>query len=364
MYNRIAFAMFILAITLPAAAVDSQPAAASAPSRANLLFQDFPSRFADGNCLQGLPPPEILEGAAKPAFCKSAKPLLFDMHHTPMPTKLLLDESAGPGSGYDTLYVDFQDDGDFTNNPVYKAVPFHGTMFPDAAPVVLYFRDVHLPRNHKQGTSAHVQIYIEQLPGWPEDITALHPRIIPQRWAVGSVTLGDKHVPAALIDRNWDETFVDKRGLNLQEYRQVFPRGDYLLLGLDRESQLQPCDLDASKGSARLVLNEYVSLDAQVYQVRTAKLPDGVWLDLVPVELPMGTQRFPLQLRIPQLLLIGTRISGIVHKPTREVRLPADTYISPQMGEALLVIRPAPHDQAKPVAATRSAASAPSSENH
>ena len=110
------------------------------------------------------------------------------------------------------------------NDSAYKATPFAGTMFPNAEPVVLYFRDVHMPRNRKQGTSAHVQIFIEQWPGWPEDITALHPRIIPQRWAIGEVTVGEKRVPAAMIDRNWDETYVEKRGLNLANHRD-FPRG-------------------------------------------------------------------------------------------------------------------------------------------
>lgn len=272
----------VLVLMAGAAAMAADPSSQAAGSpKANLLFADFPARFADGNCLQGLPRPDVLSGPDKPAFCKSDKPLLFDMHHTPMPTKLILDESGGTGKGYDTLYVDFDDDGNFTNNPSYKATPFAGAMFPEAAPVVVYFRNVHLPRNLQQGKSCHVQIYIEMLPGWPQEVTALHPRIIPQRWAVGSVTVGDKQVPAAVIDRNWDETYVEKAGLNLAEYRK-FPRGDYLVLGLDGEPRLQPCDLDENRGSVRLVLTEYAAIGTQVYQVQAEKLADGVYVQLLP----------------------------------------------------------------------------------
>ena len=358
MHRLIAFCVFVLAIGLPAVAADSPVPAAVTRPRVNLPFADFPSRFADGNCLQGLPKPVILQGQDKPAFCKSDKPLLFDMHHSPLPTKLILDASGGPGTGYDTLYVDFDDDGDFTNNPVHKATPFSGTMFPGAAPVVLYFRDVHLPRNLKQGKSARVQIYIEELPGWPREVTSLHPRIIPQRWAVGSVTVGGKDRPAAMIDRNWDETFVDKRGLDIREYNRVFPRGDYLLLGLDGESRLQPCDLDANRGSARLVLTEYVAIDTQVYQVQAEKLADGVNLSLVPVQPLMGVLHLDRDARAARLLLIGTSNCAVVHQPWRDIHLPADTYISPQMGGTLLTVRPdspLPHQLAKAAATSQPA---------
>ena len=357
MCRLIASCVLVLAAGLSAMAADRPMPAAAARPRVNLPFADFPSRFADGNCLQGLPKPVILQGGDKPAFCKSDKPLLFDMHHSPLPTKLILDASGGPGTGYDTLYVDFDDDGDFTNNPVYKATPFSGTMFPGAAPVVLYFRDVHLPRNLKQGKSAHVQIYIEELPGWPREVTSLHPRIIPQRWAVGTVAVAGKEIPAALIDRNWDETFVDKRGLDIREYPRVFPRGDYLLLGLDGETRLQPCDLDETRGSARLVLTEYVAIDTQVYQVRAEKMADGVSLSLVPVQPLMGVLHLDRDPRVARMLLIGTLNCAVVHQPGRDIHLPADTYISPQMGSALLVVRPddpSPHELAKPALATQS----------
>jgi hypothetical protein len=359
MQRIVALWMLVLMVGATAMAADPPASAAITQSKADLVFADFPSRFADGNCLQGLPRPEILEGEKKPAFCKSDKPLLFDAHHSPMPVKLLLDEAAGPGKGYDTLYVDFDDDGDFTNNPVYKPTPLAGTMFPGAEPVVLYFRDVHMPRNRKQGTSAHVQIFIEQWPGWPRDITALHPRIVPQRWAVGEVTVGGKRVPAAVIDRNWDETYVDKRGLDLAEYR-AFPRGDYLVLGLGGESRLQPCDLKEGFGSARFVLTEYLVIDEQAYQVRAEKVAGGVRLELVPVQLPMGTLHFRLPLRVDRIRLIGTKTCAIVHDPGQDLRLPADTYITAATRDALLVVRPGeipPREPGKAGAATRSSTS-------
>ena len=320
-------------------AVATQPLPAEPRPAVNLQFEDFPSRFADGECLQGLPRPAVLKGDNKPAFCKSDQPLLFDMHHSPMPTKILLDESGGTGTGYDTLYLDFDDDGDFTEHPVYKPTPFAGTMFPDAEPVVLYFQHVHVPRNLKQDRSAHVQIYIEQWPGWPDDITALHPRIIPQRWAVGTVQLGDRQVPAALIDRGWDDTFTDRKGLNTQNPRAL-PRGDYLVLGLDGETHLLPCDLQDTAGSARVILNDYLAIDDQVYQVSAERFAEGIHLDLEAATVPMGALRLERLPKTRRLVLIGTKTTAIVRNLTGDILLPADTYVSPQLGDWLYTVEP------------------------
>lgn len=329
----------VLLVSMSAVASDQAAFRDRPEPRVNLRFADFPSRFADGNCLQGLPRPEVLDGDSRPAFCKSDKPLVFDATRSPMPTKLLLDASGGPGKSYDTLYVDFDGDGDFADERAYKATPFAGKMFPDAEPVVLYFRDVHMPRNRRQGTSAYVQVFIEQWPGWPEDITALHPRIIPQRWAVGEVTVGEKHVPAAVIDRNWDETYVEKRGLDLAQHHS-FPRGDYLLLGLGGEPRLQPCDLQDDAGSARFVLTEYLVIDEDVYQVQAEKGADGVRLELVPARVPMGTLHLRTPPRVERIRLIGTRTCAIVHNPGQDLRLPADTYVSSVAPDSLLVVQP------------------------
>jgi hypothetical protein len=318
-----------------AAAAESQPAV-------NLRFEDFPSRFADGNCLQGLPRPEVLTGQKKPAFCKSDRPLLFDMHHSPMPTKILLDESGGTCAGYDTLYLDFNDNGDFLDDPVYKPTLCLDTMFPGAEPVVLYFRDVHVPRNLQQGRSAHVQIFIERLPGWPQDITSLHPRFIPQRWAVGTVALDGRQVPAALIDRNWDDTFTDKRGLDVNRTPPDLPRGDYLVLGLDGEEGLLPCDLDEYAGSARVVLNEYLAVNDRAYQVKADKQAQGIHLELVPTSLPMGTLNLDPAPKVGRLVLIGTKTTAIIQSPGGQVRVPADTYFVPQLGSRLYTVGRSP----------------------
>lgn len=326
------------ATTAPASAPACAPVATTAPAvsavevpeAVNLPFADMPSRFADGECLQGLPRPVILTGVDKPAVCKSDQPLLFDMHHTPMPTKLLLDGPAGQPASYNTLYVDFDNDGDFAEHAPYTATPFAGVMFPDAEPVVLYFRDVHLPRNLAQGLSSRVQIFIEQLPGWPEDVTALHPRIIPQRWAAGTLLLGDRPIAAAVIDRNWDDTFVTRAGLN--PARAALPRGDYLVLALDGEPELLPCDLKDEVGSLRLVLNDYLAIDDRVYRIEASRQPEGVRLVLVPAGIPTGTLTLDAVPPAARLVLIGTKTTAVVHQPGRELRLPVDTYWSPQLG--------------------------------
>lgn len=319
----------------------SQPVPATTTQPAvNLCFENFPSRFADGNCLQGLPRPVVLTGENRPAFCRSNRPVLFDMHHSPMPTKILLDESEGTGTGYDRLYLDFNDNGDFLDDPVYKPALCPGKMFPNSESVVLYFPNVHVPRNLKQGRSAHVQVFIERLPGWPQDVTSLHPRIIPQRWAVGTVRLGERLVPAALIDRNWDDTFTDKRGLDASRTSPDLPRGDYLVLGLDGEKSLLPCDLDEYAGSARVVLNEYLAVNDCLYKVKADKQAQGVHLELVPASLPMGKLKLDANPKVSRLILIGTKTAAIIQSPGPQVRVPADTYFAPQLGDRLYTAEP------------------------
>lgn len=322
-----------IAATQPAA---TEPLASGSAPAVNLRFEDFPSRFADGNCLQGLPRPVVLTGEKKPAFCKSDRPLLFDMHHSPIPSKMLLDESAGTGAGYDTLYLDYNDNGDFLDDPVYRPTTCLDTMFPGSEPVVLYFRNVHIPRNLKQGRSCYVQIFIERLPGWPEDITSLHPRIIPQRWAVGTVRFGEWEIPAAVIDRNWDDTFVTKAGVDPNRVPSDIPRGDYLVLGLDGEKTLRPCDLDEYAGSARIVMNEYLAINDMAYQVKATKQPGGVSLKLVPANLPRMTRPLPGAGKAGWLALYGTKVSAVVLHPGREITVPIDDYYAPQMKGAIL----------------------------
>lgn len=273
--NRVLHALLCGGICLSAVLAGCRSHRAATCDATLLLFTEFPSRFADGNCLQGLSRPVVLPDADRPSFCQSDQPLLFDMHHSPMPTRLLLDESQGTGGGYDTLYLDYNDNGDFLDDPAYRATAFEGTMFPDGQPVVLYFRNVHMPRDRKQSRSCLVQIFIERLDGWPNDITSLHPRIIPQRWAVGTVLLNGKAIPAAVIDRNWDDTFITKDSGGMSH-------GDILVLGLDGETTLQPCDLDEHHSSARFVMKEYLTIDGAVYRVEASKESGGVRIQLLP----------------------------------------------------------------------------------
>ncbi len=60
------------------------------------------------------------------------------------------------------------------------------------------------------------------------------------------------------------------------------PRGDYLVLGLDGEKRLVPCDLDDFAGSARIVMNDYLAIDGKVYKVIASKQAGGIALALRP----------------------------------------------------------------------------------
>jgi len=305
---------------------------AEAASVVDLVFEKLPVEFADFFCIQGIGPPDI--PAEKPAFCRSDRPLLWHNPKSVFPIAILFDESGGTGKGHDTLYIDFDNDGEFLDNPVYKAVPFRGEKGPDGAPVAAYFENVHIPRSGRRGLSAHVQVFLEHAGGFcgfpPSGPQTHNCVIIPQKWAVGSVKVDGVTMPAALIDRDWDDRFVTKKGLNLKEHPQRFARGDYLVLGIDGEKALIPGERFLRQGgSAHGILTDYLVLNSGIYRVQAEQFEEGVRLELIPAELPTGTVNLSVQPEDNRLLLIGTKTCVLLSNPGRQITLPADTYYAP-----------------------------------
>jgi peroxiredoxin len=300
----------------------------------NLVWRDFPVGFADYFCIQGtgyavVPNP-------KPAFCKSGKPLLF---HTPKGTitsAMLLDESQ-PGGLYDTLYVDFNDNGDFQDDPVYRAQPYHGVA-PDGGAVHAYFTNVHIMRVQARNIAAHVQIFLKDATWDTKGEPPYTICIIPQRWAVGTVQLKDRTAPAAVFDRNWNDSAIDQVGLNLSEYKDRYPRGDYLYLDPDGGQELRPGSLGngPDNGSPHTILNEYLQIGVDTYKVKAAQSGDGVQLDLTPVHVPMGKIR--VRTMYPGGRIIGLKTSLLLQgepSPISAILVPADTYAFFGMDNAL-----------------------------
>ena len=268
-------------------------------------------------------------------FCKSKHPLLFDQANATFPVPILFDESRGTGSGYDRLYIDFDDDGDFLDDPVYRATR------PDYAPqramdqdVVAYFENVYIVNNRRHKRLAHVQVALSS--SRSEDGSDYwRCTMIPQSWAVGKIKLAGKSIPVALIDRNWNDRVTDAAGLKLSEHPGRYPRGDYLLLGIDGEQGiLPPTSADGTGGSARGILTEYLVLDSGTYKVQVSQSDDGAKLTLTPAELPTGKLKLPDRLVGARVLLIGMRTCVLLAKGDKEVTVPADTYYAPRVGRS------------------------------
>lgn len=315
-----------------------------ADSKVNLVVRDFPPRFADYNSMQGMPGPVILD--PRPAFCKSNRPLLFDLtRHGVLPVKIILDQS-GPGSAYDTFYMDFNGNDDFLDDPVYKASPFDGSGTSMDRLVRGHFRDVHIVRNRVHKVTAHVQVMIMAGPSWPTDPKACYLLFMAQKWAVGTVKLDGQEVPAALIDRTWNDSFIDAAGLNPAEHPNVFPRSDYLVLAIDGEDKiLSTGRLLNEGGTAYGLLAKYLLLNSGLYEVKTEQTAEGVRLELLPAApLPMGELEFAdVSRRLDPLMMIGINTCVLLKKPGQTVRVPADTYYVPASmnmpgGDALVTV--------------------------
>jgi hypothetical protein len=301
-----------------------------AQPKANLLLQTLPVEQADFYCIQGLGPPA--EPADKPAFCHSQRALLWPVGRFQHP--FLFDESGGTGTGYDTLYVDFDANGDFLNDPIYKAVPAPRAEGPDRPTVLAYFPNVHIVENRPRDRYPHVQVFLEQ------SGASYNCCIIPQQWAVGTVTIDGKPTPAALIDRNWNDQVTDQAGLNLDEHPEKDPRGDYLVLAIDGEQTLVPGKESLGRGgSARGILTQYLVLNSGTYEVNAQQSPQGVNLRLVRTTLPAGTLALPSPSEDDRLLLVGTKTCVLIRNPSGRINLPADTYLALGRGNETFAIQ-------------------------
>ena len=304
--------------------------------------------------MQGMPGPVIAD--PKPAFCKSDKPLLFDLTKDGvLPVKIILDQSAGPGGAYDTLYMDFNGNDDFQDDPVYKASPFAGGSMLFTRLVRGYFRDVHIVRNRLHKVTAHVQVMIMASAAWPADPKACYLLFMAQKWAVGTVKVDGKDVPAALIDRTWNDSFIDARGVNPAEHPNVFPRSDYLVLAIDGEDRLISTGQFLNEGgTAYALLAKYLQMNSGLYEVKAEQTAEGVRLELLPAApLPMGELEFADGLRLDPLMMIGINTCVLLKKPGQTVRVPADTYYVPASmnmpgGDALIIVDA--DDEAQPQA--------------
>ncbi|HUW85181.1 MAG TPA: carboxypeptidase regulatory-like domain-containing protein [Phycisphaerae bacterium] len=301
----------------------------------NLVFEKLPAEQADFHCMQGMGLPQ--QEVEKPEFCRSERPLLWHRPTGGIVAAMLFDESAGTGTGYDTLYVDFDGDGEYLDDAVYKSTPCDGRAL-DGGAVGAYFENVHVVRNRERNRFVHVQAFLEAFGPIGDPSARYNLVMIPQRWAVGRVTVAGRSLPAALIDRNWNDQVVDMAGLNLKEHPDRFPRGDYLVLAIEGEQRLIPGRNSlGGGGSARGILTRHLVLNSGVYEVKAEQTAGGVKMEFVPLQVPTGTLDLPSFPADDRLLLIGTHTCVMLSAPGSEVVVPADTY-RPGVGKEIVTV--------------------------
>jgi len=349
------------AVLLLAAAIvllpSVQAADTDAPDKPNLVFEKFPIEQANYYVTQGLGRPPTV---GKPFdFCQSDKCLYWPCREgVIVQSGLLFDESGGAGSGYDKLYVDFNGDGDFEDkdDAVYEATPCGVTAATDGVGrVAAYFENVHFTQNPVHERYAHAQVFlncVETRRGGilgfgGQTVTAYNCLLIPQQWAVGTVTIGGKEVRAALIDRDWNDKVTDLMGLNINEYERRTPRGDYLVLDIFGIGELKPGRLKDSRyfahgvaGTPRVILAPYLALDSGTYEVQVEQVDDGARLKLVELsDVPVGRLAVDGLANSDGLLnLVGRQYSVLIHAGGQEeVTVPGDVYLLPRYERSMRV---------------------------
>ena len=334
-----------------------QAADAGSPDKPNLVFEKLPIEQANYYVTQGLGPPPT---TGKPFdFCQSDNCLFWPCRKGVMvQSGLLFDESGGTGTGYDKLYVDFNGDGDFAGeeDAVYEAGTCSVSTPPDGhGTVVAYFENVHFTQNPKHKRYAHAQVFLGGIQtrhggilGFGGQTTTVHNCVvIPQQWAVGTVTIGGKEVQAALIDRNWNDKVTDLVGLNINEYERRTPRGDYLVLDIFGVEELKPGRLlencyftHGVAGTPRVILAPYLALDSGIYEVQVEQVDKGVRLDLVELsDVPVGRLARDGLVNSDGLLnLVGRQYSVLMHAAGQEeVTVPADVYLLPRYERSMRI---------------------------
>ncbi len=295
-------------------------------SKANLVFRKFPVEFSEEQCDQRIVP--WAEASPRPAFCKSGKALTWETGTNVFRVRMLVDESRGTGTGYDTLYVDPDAEGDFTGAKVHKASKFTGETGVEGGKVIAWFENIVVTVSRLEGTTtAHVQVFLQEPKPGTTDAGPIEGWAIPQNWAVGTASIGGAPYPVAMLDRNWNDKLTDNAGFLQTQYPHILARGDYLILGKAGEKTLTAAGTLGEGGSTRLIRTDTFVMDSAIYQTAVEQTDEGVGLRFQPARVPTGKVRLN-QAPGERLVLLGASTSVILAGSSKEFTLPEDTYLA------------------------------------
>lgn len=323
-------ALFAAPATQPAATQPTATAPASRPGTVNLPFEPMPDGFVGMWTMQGMG--GMKTPTTMPALARSDRAVLWHDTNTGYLSALLFDESGGTGTGFDTLHVDLEGQEDFTGQvTTYK--PLESDVSKDT-PHKKFDMVFHGVRVLRSGPARPEPVCRITFKGWrtaeaePDATLSFGGRIYPQYWARGTILLDGKPLQAAVIDENRNGRFTDRVGLDPKAPEGGPSRGDYLVLGLDGEQELQPESgrPDQPQGSVRLGVTKYLVLNSGTYEMNIEQSSSGLHLDLTPVKIPAGKVEFSDRMPSNRLMLIGIRTCAYLIDPPEEVALPVDIY--------------------------------------
>lgn len=304
----------------------------------NLKWEKFPAEFADYYTTQRM----LADPIEPQPFCKSSRPLQVQSQLS-YQMNAILDESGGTGTGYDTIYVDTAGTGDFSEMETYRLGQTDRKTGLEGHPLVSYFENVPVQRQRSHEGTIRVQMYIEENPDRVEGSEYLL-NIIPAQWAVGKVEINGQPTPVAVVDGNFDDTAVSRRGANPYYVNQMAPgddfaivRGDYLIVGKPGETTLEPGDPNSwlgKTGSIRSLNTQYLVTDAGMFEIQTDESEGGVNLQLAPAQ---GVQTSVVDLSsLPsttgRVAMYGTNACVVLDNHGSAVEVPGDTYYVPLFG--------------------------------
>jgi len=233
------------------------------------------SRFSymgSGYVQMSLRPREQL--AAEPVYF-SKRPLYGEIQLGDSEDKrytLVVDESKGTRSGYDTLYIDANNNEDLTDDGKVA-----GKVLDDGRRTELPLVEVTVEyggRNYPYHLRPRIYSYGETSVNWSS-----------AGYCEGEVTLGGKTYKVALFDDTCNGTFNDAYEVP-REYRTmgaVYARGDTMVIDVDGDGTYAKSYKDTPE---MYHVGKYVSLDDTCYELEIA--PNGRQITIRETDAPCG----------------------------------------------------------------------------